>query len=126
MGVHFGGYANEGRRVTVVAGQSVEVDFRLRTDPLQMDEVVVTGKGGLETSRARLGNALSLVGSDDLQKVPIRNRDPSSRFTIEHSTSSGWSLTAETAEEAPSPRRKIGCLFLARFAPTSRALRFHT
>ena len=68
----FIGYIRSERSVTVTVGQTTTVDVALLPDILEMDEVVVTGTGGLPATKARLGNSISTVSGSDLSKVPVQ------------------------------------------------------
>ena len=56
------------RPVTLQAGNQV-VDFQLQTDPLRLEEVVVTGVGEA-TARNKLTFTVGKVGAEELQMVP--------------------------------------------------------
>jgi TonB-linked SusC/RagA family outer membrane protein len=64
------GYVQGQTTLTVVANQTVEVNFTLEQDVLRIDEVVVTGLAG-EVPRAQLGNSIAKVGGSDMQKIPV-------------------------------------------------------
>ncbi|MEX2467451.1 MAG: carboxypeptidase-like regulatory domain-containing protein, partial [Gemmatimonadota bacterium] len=57
------GYTPEQATVTVAAGQTATLDFRLGASALEMDEIVVTGTGR-PTERRRLSAEVSVVGAD--------------------------------------------------------------
>jgi len=59
------------RTITLSAGEQVQ-DFQLLSDPLRLDEVVVTGVAG-ETDRRKLSFAVGSVSADQLQQVPGNN-----------------------------------------------------
>ncbi|MBM4160352.1 MAG: TonB-dependent receptor [Ignavibacteria bacterium] len=65
------GYTKKSESITVAAGGTVELPFELQQDVLKMDEVVVTGTGGLAASKARLGNSIGTINVDNLQKAPV-------------------------------------------------------
>ena len=67
------GYTRTARSVTLTAGQTVEVQFELQQDVLKMDEVVVTGTGGLPAAKARLGNSIGTISTENLQKAAVTN-----------------------------------------------------
>ena len=54
--------------VRLAAGESIVRDFRLRQDPLRLQEVVVTG-AGTETIVERLGTARATVAAQDVQRA---------------------------------------------------------
>lgn len=64
----FVGYVRGHQTVQVVANQTVEANFALEQDVLRVDEVVVTGLSG-EIPRAELGNAISKVSGESIEKV---------------------------------------------------------
>jgi len=67
------GYTRTTRSVTLTAGQTVDVQFDLQQDVLKMDEVVVTGSGGLPASKARLGNSIGTISTENLAKATVTN-----------------------------------------------------
>jgi|GEM_PF-2647429 len=67
------GYTKKAQSVTLGAGQSLELQYALQQDVLKMDEVVVTGTGGLAASKARLGNSIGTISTESLQKASITN-----------------------------------------------------
>jgi TonB-linked SusC/RagA family outer membrane protein len=54
------GYATLAQNVTVTAGQTAVLDFRVSEEALQLDEVIVTGTPG-GTQRRALGNSIEVV-----------------------------------------------------------------
>jgi TonB-dependent starch-binding outer membrane protein SusC len=64
------GFAAQNQTVTVVAGQTVTVDFQLRQTTLALDQIVVTG-AGVATERRRLGNTIATIDVGDLQTAPV-------------------------------------------------------
>jgi TonB-dependent starch-binding outer membrane protein SusC len=64
------GMAAQNQTVTVVAGQTVTVDFQLRQTTLALDQIVVTG-AGVATERRRLGNTIATIDVGDLQTAPV-------------------------------------------------------
>lgn len=67
----FIGYRNLTQSFTVSAGGAADLNFNLQPDNLQLDEVVVTGSGGLPTSKLRLGNSISVVDAAELDAVAV-------------------------------------------------------
>jgi TonB-linked SusC/RagA family outer membrane protein len=65
----FVGYQQAEKEVAVRAGQTVTIDFELRPDLLNLDEVVVTGVGEA-TSKKRIGINVESVDSQELLEVP--------------------------------------------------------
>jgi TonB-linked SusC/RagA family outer membrane protein len=67
------GYRQATQDVTVAAGQTVTLDFRISEEALQLDEVIVTGTAG-GTQRRAIGNTVQTLGvSDIVQDVAITN-----------------------------------------------------
>lgn len=58
------GYASAGRSVTVEAGGTATLDFRLEAAVASLDEVVVTGTAGGEQRRS-IGNAVSTINAEE-------------------------------------------------------------
>ncbi|MBK8250894.1 MAG: SusC/RagA family TonB-linked outer membrane protein [Gemmatimonadetes bacterium] len=67
------GYAPMQRTVTVRAGEALTADFAMTQRLLQLDQVVVTGTGGV-TQRRAVGNVIeSISATDVLQLAPARS-----------------------------------------------------
>ena len=66
------GYRAGSFTVTLTPGASVEHNFQLASDPLRLDEVVVTG-AGTEQLREKLGTAMSSVDAATLQRANESN-----------------------------------------------------
>lgn len=64
------GYASSSREITIVAGQTVELNFELQEVALNLDEIVVTGTG-VPTQRRRLGQTITSLSTDQLELAPI-------------------------------------------------------
>ena len=64
------GYSSVVGETNVVAGDPVELNFELTRLTIEMDAVVVTGTPG-ETRRRALGNAISAVTTQELERAPI-------------------------------------------------------
>src|SRR5688572_21526205 len=60
------GRASRTQSVTLRSG-SISVDFQLAADPLNLEEIVVTGSG-MATQRQRLGVTINSVRAEDLAK----------------------------------------------------------
>jgi TonB-linked SusC/RagA family outer membrane protein len=81
------GYAQATQNVTVAAGQTAVLDFRITEEALSLDEIVVTGTAGGSARRA-LGNSVEVASVADLtDQAPITNlqsvlagRTPGMRF----------------------------------------------
>jgi TonB-dependent starch-binding outer membrane protein SusC len=63
------GYEPTDRTVAVIAGQTVTVDFSLKTSAVSLDQVVVTGTAGSARKR-EIGNSIGQVKASDLPEVP--------------------------------------------------------
>jgi len=66
------GYAAAEKRVTVVAGQPLEVNFSLAQTAVALEEIVVTGTAA-EVRAREVGNALDALTSRDIQNMPVTN-----------------------------------------------------
>jgi len=64
------GYATASETVTVPAGGAVSVNFSLRSQAIDLDEIVVTGTG-TPTQRRQLGQTINSVSSEELDRAPI-------------------------------------------------------
>jgi len=64
------GYAYQSMQVTVGAGETAVADFALRTEAINLDELVVTGTAG-SARRREIGNTVSVITADDLEAQPI-------------------------------------------------------
>jgi TonB-dependent SusC/RagA subfamily outer membrane receptor len=64
------GYSSVVGETNVVAGDPVTLDFELTRLTIEMDAVVVTGTPG-ETKRRAIGNAISSVTTQELERAPI-------------------------------------------------------
>ena len=65
------GYSKKTQAVSLAASQTVDLKFELQQDVLQMDEVVITGTGGLAPSKARLGNSIGTISTESLKKAAL-------------------------------------------------------
>ncbi len=63
------GYESMERTVTLSAGQTLTVDFSIKSSPVSLDQVVVTGTAGSARKR-EVGNSISQVSTADLPEVP--------------------------------------------------------
>ena len=70
--IRYIGYAQQTQEITVVAGETVVVDFQLTPQAIALDEVVVTGTG-VVTERRRLGQTVAIVGADAIETAPVSN-----------------------------------------------------
>jgi TonB-dependent starch-binding outer membrane protein SusC len=64
------GFAAASQTVTVPAGGSATVDFALRSQAVDLDEIVVTGTGA-PAQRRQLGQTINSVGAEELEEAPI-------------------------------------------------------
>lgn len=67
------GYAPVTQEVEVAAGESIEIDFRLRGQALALEEMVVTGTAG-QARRREVGNTVSSISVGDLNE-PVTSVD---------------------------------------------------
>jgi len=70
--VSYVGYRSITRDVTVPANQAVTVDFELEIDVLNLDEVVVTGMGGVQI-KEKLGISIASVKPTEIQAADEPN-----------------------------------------------------
>jgi len=75
------GFSAETRTVSVSAGASVVVDFRLREQAVSLDEIVVTGVGA-EARRREIGNSLAQLSMADLEAKPITRVEDALRASV--------------------------------------------
>jgi TonB-dependent starch-binding outer membrane protein SusC len=68
------GLAPAAQQITVTAGTTVEVDFRLETQALGLDEIVVTGTAGA-ARRREIGNTIAQINTADLPQRPVNVSD---------------------------------------------------
>ncbi|MSR36426.1 MAG: SusC/RagA family TonB-linked outer membrane protein [Gemmatimonadetes bacterium] len=61
------GYSPVTKQVTVVAGQTTQLDFEMTEEALGLDEIIVTGTPG-GTQRRAIGNAVTSVDASDVTK----------------------------------------------------------
>ncbi|MCC7052907.1 MAG: TonB-dependent receptor [Gemmatimonadaceae bacterium] len=63
------GYESVERTVTLAAGQTLTLDFVIKTSPVSLDQVVVTGTAGSARKR-EVGNSIGQVSTADIPEVP--------------------------------------------------------
>ena len=68
----FVGFSAQEKTVQVQAGEVSEVYFEMESDPLGLDEVVVTGTGGA-VEKGKLGNTISTLNASDLENNPVQS-----------------------------------------------------
>jgi len=66
----FIGYSTETRTVSVQAGETVTVDFELRSEAISLAGVVVTGTAG-QARRKEVGNSIAQINSAQIENAPI-------------------------------------------------------
>jgi TonB-dependent starch-binding outer membrane protein SusC len=67
------GYTARSEPVTVITGETAEVNFALVRTPIQLDALVVTGTAG-ETERRQVGNAVTSLDVGEITEIaPIAN-----------------------------------------------------
>ena len=70
--VSFIGYSNSSVKVTVPSAGAIIQDFTLEVDALKLDEVIITGNTAT-TTRKQLGNSISVIKADNLDKSATTN-----------------------------------------------------
>jgi TonB-linked SusC/RagA family outer membrane protein len=71
--VSYVGYAAKVEQINInEAGKDQTVDFKLGEDRMNLDEVVVTGNSGT-TTRRQLGNSISVVRAENLERTGTTN-----------------------------------------------------
>ncbi len=68
------GYATRTATVSLVAGQTATADITLRSQPLDLDAMVVTGQGG-EISKRRIATTVDVVGREKIEASPANRLD---------------------------------------------------
>ena len=68
------GYAEAEQTVTVGAGQTHDVEFRMAATAIALNEIVVTGVGA-ETERRALGTSVEVLSADDIALAPVQSVD---------------------------------------------------
>lgn len=66
------GYASVLKTLILSSQSEINTDFEIKEDIMSLDEVVVTGST-LKTNRRQLGNAISSVSSENLEKAGTNN-----------------------------------------------------
>jgi TonB-linked SusC/RagA family outer membrane protein len=66
------GYRAQTDTVQLTPGATIQRDFRLTSDPLRLDEIVVTG-AGTEQAREKLGTASSTIDAASIQRANETN-----------------------------------------------------
>ena len=64
------GYSQQFTLVTVVAGQTSEINFQLKRSVIKLDAVVVSGAGG-QVQKKQLGNTIVTVDASQLEFAPV-------------------------------------------------------
>lgn len=72
ISVTYIGYKTSTKQITLGSNTSVTADFSLAQDAMGLDEVIVTGTSQ-GTTRKQLGNYITSVKGDDLNKAPSGN-----------------------------------------------------
>jgi TonB-dependent SusC/RagA subfamily outer membrane receptor len=70
VSVQYIGYGAEEMEVTVSAGQTASVDFRLRSEAISLEGVVVTGTAGA-ARRREIGNSITQINQAQIEAAPI-------------------------------------------------------
>jgi TonB-linked SusC/RagA family outer membrane protein len=66
------GFRSVTRAVTVIAGDTLDLDVELAEAAIQLDEVVVTGTGA-QTEKRKLGNTVASISVKQLETAPVTN-----------------------------------------------------
>jgi TonB-linked SusC/RagA family outer membrane protein len=64
------GYSQQIAQVTVISGQTTEVNFELNRSVIALDEIVVSGAGG-QVQKKQLGNTISTVDASAIEMAPV-------------------------------------------------------
>jgi len=108
------GYRQLAQTVTVAAGQTAVLDFRITEEALALDEIIVTGTPG-GTQRRAIGNTVSSVSVAEVtQSVAITNmqdllgaRTPGLRFTsLDGNVGAGSPITIRGAGSFANSRNR--------------------
>lgn len=67
------GYSTATKQVTIEAGQSTQANFRLETQAVNLDEIVVTGQAGA-SRRREVGHSISTIG-EQVEERAVNNMD---------------------------------------------------
>jgi outer membrane receptor protein involved in Fe transport len=87
------GYRAATREITLSGGQATTVDFALATQPVLLDEVVITGVGVAQEAR-RLGTSTATINAARIAEEPVQNVTEA--------------LTGRIAGVLPQPRGESG------------------
>lgn len=66
------GYGRQAQEITVVADQEVTIDFSLEVSVSQLDQIVVTGYGDVQTTETSTG-AASAISGEPVARMPAPN-----------------------------------------------------
>ncbi|PQJ34660.1 hypothetical protein BSZ35_08660 [Salinibacter sp. 10B] len=86
------GFAAKTATVTVEAGETTTLNFTMSSDPMNLDEVVVTGQGS-EVSRRAIGTNMDVISAEDLQETPTTSIDQLLQGRV-----SGSTIRAQSAQ----------------------------
>jgi outer membrane receptor protein involved in Fe transport len=92
------GYEQVEQTVTVQAGQTVTLDFTVRTRALAMDELVVTGVGQA-TSRRQLSTSVAVLSEQAIAEAPVQSIDQLLQGRVAGSTVSAVSAQPGTGSQ---------------------------
>jgi TonB-linked SusC/RagA family outer membrane protein len=65
------GFGAAKRLVTVVAGETVTLDFELREAPVTLEQIVVTATGGVR--KKEIAHTLATISSGEIENAPVYN-----------------------------------------------------
>ena len=86
------GFAAKTATVTIEAGETATLNFTMSSDPMNLDEVVVTGQGS-EVSRRAIGTNMDVISAEDLQETPTTSIDQLLQGRV-----SGSTIRAQSAQ----------------------------
>ncbi|MEQ9399499.1 MAG: TonB-dependent receptor [Longimicrobiales bacterium] len=90
------GYTAQQSSVSVQAGQTASVDFRLTQDAISLEEIVVTGVGR-ETERRKLSTSVDVLSADEISQIPVTSVDQLLQGRVAGATVNAQSAQAGTA-----------------------------
>jgi len=96
----FVGFVNQEKSVTITAGDTTAVDFRLRPDVSRLDELVVTGY--TEQTRGELTGSVSKIEGDDVSKIPTTSTTEALQGQV-----AGLNVTPSSGEPGASAQLRI-------------------
>jgi hypothetical protein len=92
------GFALRGQRVRVFVGSVVRVDMQLSLTPVQVEEEVLEGSGGVDVN-TQSGQLSDPISRRQLTELPVITRDPYSLITLSGNVTP---LTSSPTGSAPN------------------------